>query len=272
MKQSMSDIKDKNTPDAEQDGAGNDRYILSSVDGALSILGLFFDAEELSVSDVAKETGVSRSTAFRFMITLENRGFVSRTSSGKYRLGLKLFSLGMLAYSRMELVSAAHPILADMARVSGETCHIGILEDGLHIIFIDKALGSSRLKMDTPIGYRNYAHCTASGKVILAWQSEQVINRYIRHASFERLTETTISDAQKLLRELDSIKHSGYATDSEEAELGLTCYAMPLLDSGGTAFASISISGPTTRMTAQKTAHLEMLRRAADDISKLIKN
>lgn len=246
------------------------RYILSSVDSALSILNLFFDHEELSASEVGKLTGMSRSTAFRFMVTLEARGFVTKNDYGKYRLGLNLFSLGMLAYNRMELVGLVHPYLVEMAAASGETCHVAILSDGVHVTFIDRALGSSWLKMDTALGYSQYAHCTATGKAILAHQPDHVLTQYLRRTSFVANTPTSIPDAKTLLEILDRVRLDGYACDNEEAEAGLTCYGMPLLDRAGRAYAAISISGPTTRMTAHKEEHLARIRDAVTRISRTI--
>ena len=170
-----------------------------------------------------------------------------------------MFSLGMIAYNRMELVSLVHPYLTEMAEKSGETCHASILDDGVHVMFIDRVLGTSFLKMDTAIG-----------KAILAFQSEQAVNQYIRRAEFKPVTAQSIKDAQSLLRTLDEIRSKGYACDNEEAELGLTCYAMPLLDSSGHAYAAISISGPTTRMEANCDRHLNLLSSAVSKISRTI--
>lgn len=181
-----------------------------------------------------------------------------------------MFSLGMIAYNRMELVSLVHPYLTEMAEKSGETCHASILDDGVHVMFIDRVLGTSFLKMDTAIGFRFYAHCTATGKAIVAFQSEQAVNQYIRRAEFKPVTAQSIKDAQSLLRTLDEIRSKGYACDNEEAELGLTCYAMPLLDSSGHAYAAISISGPTTRMEANCDRHLNLLSSAVSKISRTI--
>ena len=256
----------------ENDAAheNENRYILSSVDNALSILNLFFDHEELSVSEIGKLTGISRSTAFRFMLTLENRGFVTKTNYGKYRLGLNMFSLGMLAYNRMELVSLVHPYLAEMAAASGETSHVAILSDGVHVTFIDRALGTSWLKMDTALGYSQFAHCTATGKCILAYQPDHVLTQYLRRTSFVHNTPSSIPDARTLLDVLERVRRDGYACDNEEAEAGLTCYGMPLLDSAGHAYAAISISGPTTRMEAHRDEHLQLIRDAVRQISRTI--
>ncbi len=254
----------------ESERSAESRYILSSVDSALTIMNLFFDHEELSAAEVGKLTGMSRSTAFRFMVTLESRGFVTKTAYGKYRLGLNLFSLGMLAYNRMELVSLVHPYLQELAVASGETSHIAIISDGIHVMFIDRALGTSALKMDTAVGYSQVAHCTATGKAILAYQPEAVISQYLRRVDFVRTTPKAIPNAKTLLRILEEIRQQGYACDDEESEMGLTCYGMPLLDATGRAFAAISISGPTTRMMIKKEEHLYLLGEAAKSISRTI--
>lgn len=248
--------------------ASGERYILSSVDSALSILNLFYEHEELGASEVGKRMGMSRSTAFRFLVTLERRGYLTKTGGGKYRLGLNLFSLGMVAYNRMELIGLVHPYLVQMAEESGETCHVAILSDGVHVMFIDRALGTSSLKMDTAIGYSQVAHCTATGKAILAYQPDRAINQYLRNAPFPQITKNAIPDAAALLRRLDQVRMDGYASDEEEAEVGLTCYGMPLLDASGKAYAAISISGPTTRMVQRREEHLERIARTVKAITR----
>lgn len=255
----------------KEDASNKEKYILTSVDNTLSLLNLFFDYEELSVNDAAKLLGLSRSTVFRFMVTLENRGFLSKTDHATYRLGLNMFSLGMLAYNRMELAALIHPYLQDIARQTGETSHLGIVDDGIHIMFIDRALGTSQLKMETALGYRQLAHHTASGKAILGFQSDQVIREYIKRVSFQKLTPASLGNAGELLRLLDQVKREGYACDNEESELGLTCFAVPIVDATGRAVASISISGPTTRMKTHKKSHIVLLKHTVDELSRTLR-
>ena len=246
------------------------RNALSTVDTALSILDLFFTNEELGTTEIARAIGASRSTAFRFLVTLEQRGYLAKTSGGKYRLGLTLFSLGMIAQQRMELVSIAHPYLEQMAHDCGETCHLAILSDGIRVMFIDRALGGSSLKMDTALGYTQLAHCTASGKAILAFQPEQTVEQYQRAAPFPRVTLNAIPDAQELRRRLRDVRLRGYASDDEEAEYGLTCFAMPLLDRTGRAIAAVSISGPTTRMIREREEHLRRIGETVRELQRRI--
>ncbi len=245
-----------------------DRYTLSTVDTALSILNLYFDHEELGTTDIARAVNVSRSTAFRFLVTLERRGYLAKTAGGKYRLGLNLFSLGMVAHQRMELVNLVHPHLEKMAVDCGETCHLAIFSDAVHIMFIDRAVSGSSLKMDTALGYSQVAHCTASGKAILAFLPEQNVEQYLRRAPYPRITEHALPNEAAVRRKLLQVRVEGYASDEEEAELGLTCYAMPLLDRTGRAIAAVSVSGPTTRMTQHKQKHLERISAAVKAISR----
>ena len=248
----------------------NSKYILSSVDNALTMLNLFFFAEELSATDVANRMNLGRSTAFRFLVTLENRGFLTKTEHGKYRLGIKLFTLGQLAYSRMELVSLIHPFLVSMANDGGETAHLAIMDGITHIMFIDRALGTYYLRRDTVTGFSQYAHLTATGKAILANQTEQMLNKYLKNVEFEAKTRNSIRSAKELLEKLDVIRKQGFACDNEECESGLTCFAIPLLDAASTPIASISVSGPTTRMIENQETHLVRLQNAAKKITELL--
>ena len=235
------------------------KYILSSLDNALCILNLFISHSELSTSEISELSGINKSTVFRFLVTLENRGFLIRNEKNKYQLGLKFYTLGQLVYTRMELVSIIHPYLEQLTKKNGETSHLCILENGNYIVFVDKALGTLALKMDTPLGMRQPAHLTGSGKAILAFESEQTINQYLKYTDFDPKTSSSIRSAKEFLANLDEIRSRGYACDEEEFEVGLTCYAVPILDVSGRPIAAISSSGPTTRMITNQNQHIKSL-------------
>lgn len=245
-----------------------DKYTLQSVGTALSILDLFFEHEELNAPDVARYLNINRSTAYRLLVTLENSGYITKMESSRYRLSVKVSSLGQIAQSRRELISQVHPHLLKVSEITGETAHLVIMEGPTHVTFIDKVLGALWLRMDILIGYTQYAHYTATGKAILSYQSDQFINQYLKMVSFEKHTPASIGSAKELLEVLDSVKAQGYACDNEETELGLSCIAVPLFTPSGILTASISCSGPTTRMMANKELQLNALREAADKIQK----
>lgn len=248
----------------------NEKYILSSVDNALTVLNLFFVHEELTATEIARILGTNRSSIFRFLVTLENRGYLTKDEHSRYRLGIKLFTLGQLAKSRMELNRLIHPYLEELSEKTGETAHLLIME-GLFSIFTDKVVGNSALKMDTNLGAAYYAHNTGGGKAMLAYADEDFLGTYKKEAEYQPLTEKSILTPEQLDDELAKIRQSGYAMDEEEAEIGLTCIAVPVIDEQGKAIGAISVSGPTTRILACKDNTLSLLKTAAGDITDLLK-
>lgn len=244
------------------------QYILSSLDHALDVLNLFFEHEELAASTAAKELGVSRTAAFRMLYTLEAKGFLTRTPDGAYRLGIKLFSLGSLAQSRMVLTGLVRPYLTRLAEATGETAHLAIMDGPQHVVFVDKVLGRLNLKMDTVLGDRRWAHQTATGKMLLSLKPREQWEQYARSAVFNKPTPNAITSAQGLYDELERTHERGWAIDNEESEEGLTCLAVPLVDGSGAAIAAISCSGPSTRMERNRDERLSELRRAAQAIAR----
>lgn len=247
----------------------SNRYVLHSVETAFSVLDLFFSHEELTSAEVARCLDINRSTAFRFLVTLEESGYLVKTPDSKYRLSVKVSALGQIAHNRMELISTVHPHLVNLSNTTGESAHLAIIDNATHVTFIDKSIGSLWLKMDITLGYTQLAHLTGTGKAILAYETDQFINQYIREANFEQLTPNSIKNAKELLHILDQIREQGYSHDNEETELGLTCFAVPILTPSEHPIAAISSSGPTTRMIANKEKHISLLKKTAETIQKL---
>ena len=144
------------------------------------------------------------------------------------------------------------------------------MDDATHIVFLDKVVSASLLKMDTPLGFLQYAHCTGTGKAILAFEKEQTINQYIKLVEFSKQTEHSIRSAKEFLETLDQIRENGYACDNEECEPGLTCYAVPIIGASGNPIAAISSSGPTTRMVLNRESHIQTLKGIADEIHTIL--
>ena len=248
------------TPESSQ-------YILSSLDHALDALGLYFEYEELTAAKAAKALGVSRTAAFRILYTLEAKGYLTRTEEGGYRLGIKLFSLGALAQTRMVLAGLVRPELSRLADETGETAHLATMDGPYHIVFVDKALGRLKLKMDTVLGDRRWAHQTATGKMLLSQKRPEQWEQYAAAARFERPTPNSISTPEQLYNELELTRERGWAIDNEESEEGLTCFAVALTDSSGAAIAAISCSGPSTRMERNRERTLAALRGASSRLA-----
>ncbi|MCI2063129.1 MAG: IclR family transcriptional regulator [Eubacteriaceae bacterium] len=242
------------------------RYVLHSVESAFSVLDLFFNHEELSPTDVSNLLGINRSTAFRLLVSLEECGYIVKNENAKYRLTMKVSSLGQVSQNRMELINTIHPYLIRLTDATRETSHLAVMETPTHVTFVDKCIGMMMLKMDVILGFTQPAHQTATGKAILANETDTFINSYIRNATFKPLTSKSIPDARGLLEVLEAIRQQRYSCDDEESELGLTCYAVPIITAGGRPIAAISISGPTTRMEANKEDLLMNLKQTRSEI------
>ena len=244
-----------------------EKYRLQSVEKSINILNLFYDAEELGPAEVAAKMDMTRGTAFRFLTTLEMNGLLIRTSRAKYRLGLQLYSLGQLAYARFSLPDLSHPYLRRLTEVTGETTFLGISDGSTKVIYLDREVSTSTLRIDIRLGTRITAHHTSIGKSILAYQPEKFIQHYLETADFTPITQRTISDPQMLLIELEQIRRAGYSCDNEESEAGLICFGAPILDRGGQSIAAISVSGPASRMLENKVDILDALQDTARVIS-----
>lgn len=245
----------------------NEQYILQSVDNALAIIDLLAKHEELSAAEVARLMEIGKTTAFRLLTTLENRKFLNKTDSNRYRLGVKLSSLGAIVLGRMDIIKLAHPYLINLTQLCEETTHLVIWDNDTMVQFIDKVSSPSSIRMESMVGLRRRAHMTATGKAMLAFQPQQFIDNYIKNVSFSPKTPYSIVTAQQLLENLEGVRRNGYACDADESELGLTCYAAPLFGVGDRVEAAISASGPTERMKSKKDFLIPLLQKTAQNIA-----
>ncbi len=235
-----------------RDGAPQGIYKVQALDRAFAVLDLLGESEApLGLAQVASSLQLHKSTAHRFLMVLERHRMVERTSSGKFRLGLRLFDFGNRAIEQYDLRERAQPHLRRLVAETEETAHLCILE-GAHVIYIDKIEPARSVRMITRIGASNPVHCTSVGKAILAFLPEDRVADIIRRTRFERFTHRTIATPEALRAEIEKTHRRGYAVDDEEFEEGLRCIAVPLLDAQRQPVAAISVSGPSFRVTAHK--------------------
>ena len=245
-----------------------DKYILQSVANTLDLLDLLGKHGELTVPELSSLTGLSRSSVFRMLATLESKKYVQKSADAKYCLGVKPITLGSAAMSRLVVARYGHPFLVELTAKTGETSHMAVLEQDIYVRFVDKVVSQSTIHMDSAIGFRRRAHFVGCGKVLLAFQAESYVDAYINTVSFEPMTEYSLPNGDALRRELAIIKRQGYALDQEEGEYGLFCIAAPVFDSNGKAVAAISISGPTERMKRNLEAKCALVVETAARLSR----
>jgi DNA-binding IclR family transcriptional regulator len=243
------------TPDAaprtfrgsRTDGNGRDGGV-KSVTAALDVLDCFIDSDELGVSDIARRLGVAKSTAHRLLTSLCARGLADKNpETGQYRLGLHLFELGQLAGQRMRLRRTAMPLLEELRQRSGSTVHLAVAS-GNDVLYLERLETLRGMQLFGGIGRRLPSHCTSSGKVIAAYDSD--FARARRAAGFPALTEVSIRNARDYDRALVDIRRRGVATNQGEASVGLASVAAPVLDSSGRAQAAISLVGPAAEFVS----------------------
>ena len=220
------------------------------LDRAATLLGVFgVEDDELSVGEIARRSGMAKSTTHRLSVELVRLGFLER-SPGGLRIGLRLFELGQLVPLRRGLRETASPVLADLHAASGATVHFAVL-DGAEVVYLEILSGDSRLP--SRVGGRFPAHATAVGKAILAYSPAPVV-RALVDAGLERRTPHTIVMPGALRRELSAIARRGIAFEHEESALGVTCVACPVFGPSAQVIAAISISERGAGSTVERFA------------------
>ncbi len=229
---------------------------IQSVDRAIEILEqMARRGGSASLSDLSSDLGLSRSTVHGLLATMKQRGLVAQESNSLYVLGIRLFELGTLAVSRLDLRTIAGPVLQKLVDEFQETAHL-VVGDGLDVIYIDKRECARSMRIVSQIGYRLPAHCTAVGKAILAFLPADELDRLLAGGELRAWNPNTITDKQLLKAELQDIRRCGYALDNEEIFEGLACVGAPICDHTQQVVAALSIAGPTVRLDADRMAEV----------------
>ena len=227
--------------------------LLQSVDRALTILELLSKGPS-SVTEIGDALGIHKSTAFRILATLEQKGFVTQDEErGKYRLGRMLVYLASTITADLDLIKLAKPVSERLSELTQETVNIAVLEKQ-EVVNIDQVIGTSGVVSYNWVGKRNPVSCTSTGKVLLAFSSETERQRLVK--KFEPCTAHSIQDAQALIKQLEDIRQIGYGYTLEELELGLNAVAAPIFTFSGEVVAALSVSGPSYRVTKERIASL----------------
>lgn len=242
---------------------------LQSVKNALQILQCFStEKSKLRVTEISKQTNLSKSTVSRTLATLASEGFVRKSSdSQSYVLGLTILSLAGITLSSMEIQQELAPALNQLVVRTNESGHIAIL-DGMEIVYIQKDESSIHTKMKTHLGRRNPAHATSAGKLLLAYQEPAFWEKIIEN-NLMAYTADTITNPFKLKEELKQIRASGFAYSKDELTENVSSIAVPVRNYTGTVVASLSLVGSTARFTTKRISELvPLLKQAAKESSR----
>jgi len=242
---------------------------VKSIERAIKILEAFSEENfEMSLSEISKKVNLPKATAYRIIYTLKESGLIEqRTDTGKYRPGLKLFELGSLVFKKLKLREIALPYMENLSKKCGETVHLGILQ-GDEVISIESCDSSFDLRSNIYIGKRAPLYCTGVGKALLAFLTPEEISRVLKKRR-KKYTDNTVVERERLEEELRKVREKGFAVDNMEHEEGVRCVAAPIRNYEGKVVASVSISGPSIRITEEKIPQLaSMVKKTAEIISK----
>ena len=244
-------------------------YQLESVERALRVLDCFQEENaELRLIDISRLLEISKVQALRLATTLESHGFLLRDPRTKYyRLGMRLFQLGMEVQQQSELQRIAHPFLHELVAKTGETARL-MVPDRLGPTCIDLVESPRQYRVFGKLGGPRAWHAGTSPKLLFAFQSEER-QEEILSQPLPRFTSETTVDPDRLREQLAEIRSRGYHMSSNDLEEGATAIAAPIFDRGGEIAASISVSGPIDRIEETgRDRVLGWVRASAGDISR----
>jgi DNA-binding IclR family transcriptional regulator len=243
-------------------------YNVRAVERAVQILSSF-DGEhpERGVSEIAQVVGLPKATTYRIAMTLLNCGFLERTvDRERLRLGLGVVELGLGALRDLDFRQAAFPYMQQLVERFQETCDLCILDRG-QVLYVEVVYSEHSLTITTRVGRRLPVHCTASGKVFLAFLPLEVVEP-ILSAPLPAYTEKTITSPTQLREELETARQRGYGLDDEEFEVGIRAVSVPIRDIDGNVIAALSVPGPTNRLTPERIPDIaQALIEAASAVS-----
>lgn len=243
-------------------------YPIESVDNALRLLLMFRERPLLRVAEASRTLGVAPSTAHRLLAMLQYHGFVVQDPRTKaYRAGGALTDIGLAVVRDMDVRSLARPVLESLARELGETVHLGIL-DRAEVVFLDSIEGTRVVRVGSRIGVRLPAHLTSMGKAILAHLPKERVGALYPSEILPGRTARSTVRRRTLLRSLGQVAERGYAINDRESEEEVCAIGAPILTSGGSPTAAISVSAPRSRFDDRLIERIvPALRAAATKIS-----
>ena len=216
----------------------------------MEVLELLEEREGAGVTEVARELGLTKGTVHTQLATLRERGFVAKQDE-EYHLGLRFLELGENARKRLSVPEVAKRELDKLAEETDTRAQLIVEENGMAIC-VYLARGPNAILPPTDVGYREYLHCIASGKALMAHLPEERIEAVLAKHGLPSRTESTISDRETLFEALSEVRERGYALNDEEKLRGLRAVGAPVLGQDGAPIGAISVSDTTRNMDDER--------------------
>ena len=247
-----------NTTDQSADhgkpAPANAKNTVQSLAKGFKVLQAFTAQEaELTMAEVARKCGMDNATAFRFLNTLVEIGYVEKVDNSRlFRLSLKVLDLGFHAIARSDLRTLARPILRGLVGAVNEAASVAVM-DGSDVMYAERVqAGLTQLGVDVRIGSRVPAYSSAVGQAILAWLPREAQLRVLRGQPLIKRTATTLTDIDALIQRLDTVRERGYAVSDQENVSGVYVVAAPVFDIDGLPIAALSVAAPVWQTSLQQ--------------------
>ena len=246
-----------------------DVKVNQSLEKALGLLKAISAHDGMTLTDISHATGLAPSTAHRLLATLAGHDLVTCDEVRQtWAIGIEALRIGMAFQRRNKLLMAGRPAMLDLMQATGETVNLAML-DKHEVVFVSQVECDAPIRAFFRIGERRALHASGIGKALLAEMTSAGLEAFLRRA-MPRLTPATITDADIMRAELDTIRQRGWSIDDEEATPGMRCVAAAVFNEFGEARAGISLSGPSSRLTPDRLDALgARVRATADEISRL---
>jgi IclR family pca regulon transcriptional regulator len=248
-------------------GAGRRTDFVQSLDRGLAVIRCFSSEHpSLTLSEVAERTGLTRAAARRFLLTLQELGYVG-SSGRQFSLRPRVLALGYAYLSSFSVSQIAQPHLEDLAEELHESCSVSVL-DGDDLVYVARASANRIMTIALTVGTRLPPYPTSMGRVLLAHLPDADLDAYFSRATLDKLTSHTITDEAELRGVLAAVRARGWAAVDQELEAGVRSIAVPIRDSSRKVVAAINASAHAARvpMRTLERDFLPRIREAARQI------
>ncbi|OWT59179.1 IclR family transcriptional regulator domain-containing protein [Candidimonas nitroreducens] len=254
------------TTDEQAVGESWIRDHVQSLERGLAVICCLGTSKEMTLTQVAEATAITRAAARRFLLTLERLGYVGRTDRG-YRLLPRTLELGYAYLSSQELPQIAQPYLQQLASELDESCGVSVLDQDA-ILYIARVTVSRLVGANLRAGSTLPAYCTAAGRILLAALGPSELANYLKRAKLEPRAPHTITDPKVLAGEIEVARTQGWYLIDQEIEHGIRSVAMPIRDTSGKTIAAVNVSSYSTRVSLTQL-HRKFLPRIRQTVEKI---
>jgi IclR family transcriptional regulator, pca regulon regulatory protein len=244
--QRQSSTEDHGGPDSADPEEISDRDYVSSLARGLEVICAFTRTRpRMTLSEVARSTGMTRAAARRFLLTLVREGYADRDDN-LFALKPKILRLGYSALSSMGILEVIQPVMNDLSAKLEESVFAAVLS-GDDVTYIARATSDRLINVSITVGRQAPAHAVSIGRILLAYEPEEALLEYLDRVKLKKLTPHTVTSKVKLREAIEHARIVGYSIIDQELEVGLGSLSVPVHDSFGRALLALNVCCPSTR-------------------------